>query len=267
MRVFKVTPARQPRCQPGITALEGSARYPLGHDTFRIDHGPDYFAFFHRLGELHYYAAESDSGETVAVGAGIVRRVPFRAGEKPRRTWYLCDLKVRPDFRGNRLPLRMLTRAFPHNYLRCPRGYAVTMNPAQSPNRVVRLLQHFRWARVSLATQLELYSLDAEAMRRHRALVERHRGPVSFLSLAGKKEIILTSTGKPMPLLHVQFGPTAETGAPEPLVGCVHMFCAPSEDPLACELRSLGVAPSATASVIHHGMAGADWRFILTSDI
>src|SRR5258705_11548925 len=30
--------------------------YPLGDDTFRIDHGDNYFSFFRRMGEPFYYA-------------------------------------------------------------------------------------------------------------------------------------------------------------------------------------------------------------------
>jgi hypothetical protein len=77
---------------------------------------------------------------------------------------------------------------------------------------------------------------------------------------------VLASTGAPMPLLHAQFGPAAERGgASEPQAGSVHMFCAPETDPLHTEL--LGVAPSASATVIHHRMGASDWKFVLTSDI
>lgn len=253
------------RWDAGVRALEAEAWYPLGDDRFQIDHGSDYFAFFRRLGELHYYVAEA-GGEVVAVGAGVLRRLPLREGGAPREAWYLGDLKVRRDWRGRRLPLQMLTRAFPFNYLRCGRGYGITMNPASGRNRVVGIFERFTWAPVSIGTTLELFSLEAEAMRAARARVEAHRGPVTFLSLAGKKDIVLERTGR-MPLLHVQFGPAAEPGLPEPVVGHVHMLCAPTGDPLALALRALGHAPSGTATVLQHRMGEADWRFVLTSDI
>jgi hypothetical protein len=162
----------------------------------------------------------------------------------------------------------MLSRAFWLNYLRCPRGYAISMNPGDgSPNRIVRLMSHFRWAPTGLAATLELFSLSAEQMRASEALIREHRGEVSYLSLAGKKDIVLTSSGAPMKLLHVQFGPCAEPGLPQPQEGAVHMLCAPSGDALALALCSRGLLPSATASVIHHRMGKADWRFVLTSDI
>jgi hypothetical protein len=44
------------------------------------------------------------------------------------------------------------------------------------------------------------------------------------------------------------------------------MVCAPEQDALSADLRGLGLAPSATASIIAHRMQ-SDWRFIVTSEI
>jgi hypothetical protein len=165
----------------------------------------------------------------------------------------------------------LLRKVFVHNYLRCPRGYAISMNPADgSPNRIVRLLGRFRWARTSLATTLRLYSLAEGEMRAAEPVLRAHRGPVRYLSLAGVKDIVLQSSGAPLPLLHAQFGALAAPAAacaPAPRPGHVHMFCAPEGDPLHEELARAGLHPSASASVIHHRMDRADWKFILTSDI
>ncbi len=266
VRIHRVFTRDRAAWGPRIQTLEGTATYPLGEDSFRIDHGADYFSFFDRLGsDLHYYVV-ADGDRALAVGAGVVRRVPI--GGVTRECWYLCDLKVHPDGRGRRLPLRILSRGFVPGYWRCRRGYAVSMDPAGGePNRIARLLGRFRWARLSAAATLRIYSLDGPAMRRAQPLVERHRGPTGFLSLAGVKEIVLASTGRPMPLLHVQFGPCADPRLREPQPGSVHMLCAPAGDPLATELESTGVRPSATATVIQHRMDDADWRFVLTSDI
>ena len=118
---------------------------------------------------------------------------------------------------------------------------------------------------------LELFSLDAEAMRGVLSTIERHRGDVSFLSLGGVKDIVLESTGRPMPLLHLQHGLGASLGSgtpvSSPLEDHVHMFCSPASDPLNAELRAAGLTPSATASVLAHRMSGCDWRFVLTSEI
>jgi hypothetical protein len=252
---------------PRIAALEAQASYPLGSDRFTIDHGADYFAFFRRLGDLHYYAA-IDGDEVVAVGAGILRRLRTVPGGRERRAWYLCDLKVRPDHHGRGLPLRMLGRAFFLNYLRCPRGYGISMDPGGGrPNRLPDLLARFRWLRLGVAARLVFYAFDAATMRGSRGLVEAHRGPVSFLSLDEEKRLILESTGRPLPLLHLQHGPMAESGAAEPRDGHIHMLCAPEDDPLVGDLSLLGKEPIATASVIQHGMGDWPWKLVLTSDI
>lgn len=260
-RFVKITPKLRAEFGPRIAELEKSASYPLGNDRFRIDHGADYFAFFDRLGDLHYYTAVVGD-RVVAVGAGIVR-------SRPERMWYLCDLKVHPDFRGRHLPLRMLSHAFLPNYLRCRRGYAISMNTTRpdgtpAPNRIAKMLGRFRWAPIAKGPLLWVYSLGAEAMRSAAPVLERRRGPLSYLSLGGVKDLVLESTGAPMPLLHVQFGPCAAPGAPEPKDGHTHMFCVPDGDPLAAELD---VRPDASATIVHHRLPDLDWSFVLTSDV
>lgn len=255
------------RYRAGVTALEASASYPLGEDRFRIDHGADYFAFFDRMGELRYEIA-LDRDRVVAVSAGVLRAaVPF--GDRARSAWYLCDLKVHPDYRGRRIPFSIARRAVPIGYLRSPRAYAISMNPSGgSTNPVVTLLQRWGFLPLHASPILLVYSLDAQSMRAAIPLLEAHRGAApSYLSLEGIKDIVLESTGRPMQLLHAQFGPFAERGVPEPIDGAVHMFCSPSEDVLARDLARAGMSPSASATVLHHGMTKCDFRFVLTSEI
>jgi GNAT superfamily N-acetyltransferase len=258
--MLQITPDIRGEYQERIVELEKIASYPLGNDFFKIDHGSSYFAFFERLGSLHYFAM-LDRERVVAVAAGIIRSVPLRA-------WYLCDLKVHPDYRGRHIPVRMLSKAFFPNYIKCRRGYAISMNPGDgSPNRVIRMLKRFRWASSNLGPMLELFSLDAEAAVKWRDQIEHYRGPTSFLSLKGKKDLILESTGRPAPILHYQFGPCAEQGQLAPGVGSQHLLCSPCDDGLALALKNGGVLPIATASILHHRMQRVDWRFVLTSDI
>ncbi len=253
--------------QSRIADLEKGTSYPLGEDRFEIDHGEDYFAFFTRLGQLHYYVA-LDEERVVAVAAAILRRVPSVSREKPKTVWYLCDLKVHPEYQGRYIPVSIFVHAFPKLYPRCARGYAISMDAdSKRPNRVARMLKRFPLAPMSIATRLGIISLNAEQMQAIEPILREHFGCVSYLSLAGKKDIVLQSTGAPMPLLHVQFGPCAEQGVTEPLEGYVHMFCVSMDHPLLEVLEHQRVSPSATATVVHHGMEQWDWGFILTSDI
>ena len=258
-----------------IFALEKGVTYPLGDDRFEIDHGDDYFAFFDRLGDTSYFVV-LDGQRIVAVACGILHSVPPRAGEKPQSVWYGCDLKVHPDYRRRRLPWAIFKHAFPRKYPICGRGYGITMNPGDgSKNRVVQLVERFGLAPISVGATLALYSLSADEMASIRTLLETERGPIGYLSLAGIKDIVLESTGAPMPLLHVQFGPRSETDRSgrrghwhsEPQTGHVHMFCTPTDDSLHASMKERGFTPSATATVIQHRMGSWDWRFVLTSEI
>jgi hypothetical protein len=268
MKIIRVTDRNREGFQEGLASLEKRATYPLGDDFFQIDHGGDYFRFFERLGKMVYYVIVEEEAGVIGAAAGIVRKLSFRAGSPPKSTFYLCDFKIEPRFRGRDIALKMAGHGFFRNYLRCPRGYAITMNdPAQETNRIVYLANKFRWASSEVAGPLLLFSLGHDEMRHHGPLLEEHRGPLSYLSLGGVKDIILQSTGEAMPLLHVQFGPCAEPGHPEPLPEHTHMFCSLAGDPLTKALEARGVAPSATAAIIFHRMPDCDWRFILTSDI
>ncbi len=263
MRFFKLTRELLPRWQRELEALEQLAVYPLGGDAFRLSHGEDYFAFFERMGAVHYYAME-DAGRLAGVGCGVLR------GGAPRR-WYLADLKIHPEYRGRHLPVTMFRRAFLQNYLRCPRGYGVAMDPPDG--RVppaVRLLEHFKWIpyKFIATTALDIYSAGAEQMRAVLPALAARRGPAHFASLLGIKDLVLESTRAPLPLLHLRFGaPVDRCVFAEPQPGHTHMWCVPRAGALTGELSALGFKPSASATIVHHGMSGFDWSAIDTSEI
>lgn len=264
-RIFKIASTERALWAAEIAKLEAGARYPLGADHFRLDHGKDYFAFFDRLGDVAYYVAVTD-GEVVAVGCGMLRTLPFTLGVQP--AWYIGDLKVRPDHRGQHIPLRMMAAAFAPEYARCPRGYGISMNPARGDNRVVRLIARFPIAPMRLAATLDIFSLDGPQARAAMPAIAHHRGSTHFLSLSGIKEIVLESSGCTLPLLHAQFGPLADPAAHHrPTDGATHMLCAPRGDALALALAEQGFQATASASVIALRMGDYDWRNILTSEI
>jgi hypothetical protein len=231
--------------QSELEALEALATYPLGEDSFRISHGRDYFAFFERMGEVKMRALVDDdapAGERiVAMACGILRE---------KSHWYLCDAKVRPSHRGQRLLIKLVRDVFLPNYARAPRGYFVAMNPSDGrPPLSVRLTEHFKFIPRALidSLQLEIFSSDFAAAP----------PDLRWISLAGVKDLVLSSTNAPMPLLHA----TRSADGGPPREGHVHMWCAPAGK------DKRGAAPMATATVVHHRMGAFDGGLIETHEI
>ncbi len=245
-----------------VQKLESDVEYPFGSDFFKLDHGDDYFAFFKRLGLIQFNLAIYKS-EVVGCAAGVLRKIKF--GNNSQKCWYLCDLKVRKDFLGKRIPSKLLRKKLFLNYLLCGRGYAISMNPAQGENRVVRLLKKFSWLPFHHVDNLNFYTLSyKQVLDISNSLSEEFRSK-GFLSLEGKKDLVMKSNGQRLPLLHFQYGPFAEAGS-GPVVDASHMFCAPNGSSLD-NFLSKKFEVQATASVVAHRMSGVNWDFILSSDI
>jgi hypothetical protein len=112
-----------------------------------------------------------------------------------------------------------------------------------------------------------IHSFDHATWQRVAPDVVAALGPVTFFDPHGTKDIVLASTGLPMPLLHVQHGPLTRGGPSSPRPGSVHMLSLPEGHELSLRLTSLGIASGATASVLQVGMDDFDWSWVLTSDI
>jgi hypothetical protein len=153
--------------------------------------------------------------------------------------------------------------------LRCTRGYGVVLNPADgSTPPALRLAAHFRWIRIHGETPLSFYTAPADDIRTLRPVIERHRGPIHFISLAGIRDLILESSGRPLALLHVGFGtPRDPCTYTDPQPGYTHMWCTPTEDPLARALRAEGIAPAVTGRILQRGLAGFDWTSLTTAEM
>lgn len=245
---------------PRLAALEASFVYPLGDDHFRIDHGCDYFAFFKRLGSPIPVVASLD-GELIGAFTAVLRHI----GDY--EFWYLCDLKVvRRHAHLGTAP--KLFEAWASRFLTPEQPvFGVSMDQAPDSNRLVRSLRRRRGPIAFEAQPLCLFSLSHEQWLRAADAVERILGPVQWFDPNGVKDIVLESTGRPMPLLHGQHGPLAHANRDDPRAGSTHMFCLPTNDALVGQLRGLGLDPNATATVLHHNCEHMDWRHLLTSDI
>lgn len=232
--------------------------YPLGDDCFNITHGDNYYAFFERLGDLHMSILMEDK-EVIGTAFGVLRKL-----KEP--VWYLCDLKLDRKHRGKQIPFKMLKSAF-NKYNLSNKIYGISMNKDNEENRIVKLANNIPLIKFSLACKLMIYSINYEELSMIQDIIIKYRGPISFLSLHNIKDLILKSTGKHMPILHIQWGTHEQNSSLKPEPNYTYMFCCPEDDHLYHELNKMGITTNTTASIIHHNMEDYDWKFILTSDI
>ncbi|MFJ1269085.1 hypothetical protein ACD661_10990 [Legionella lytica] len=268
MKLIRLTPENKALYHSQIVDLEQKAEYPYGDHFFKIDHGKDYFAFFERQGKLDYYMLV-DKNKVAGVVAAVLRDVPSHTGIK--KIWYYCDLKIHPDYRGRHLPIKMAYKIYLRNFLTSWNGFGISMNPASGghQNRMKKLIRWLRWIPVRTNTQLNLFSLDKNAMQKAQPILEQFRGKIRFLSLEGIKDLILTHDQSKIPILHAQFG-KSEALNPEqsmPQEGCIHMFCIAAEDPLVSKLAEIQILPFSTMTLFNYGKNPRDWNWLMTSDL
>lgn len=274
MIVRRITNGEFESFGPRLAELERGVRYPLGNDQFEIDHGKDYFAFFRRLrggmgrspreDDLRYYVAER-CGELLGILAAVRRTYPTAEGA--RDAWYLCDLKrsKRHGIAGVARPLLEAFKAdsFPSER----RAFGISMVRGDGSSPLLRFARDELVGPESVKTRLRIYRLDASGMRRVEPVLNQRFGSISYLSLCGVKDLVLRSSGQPLSLRHVQYGPFATPSDPSPLEGAAHMFCLPENDWAVTELEALGVACAARALFLGRGVADLDPAAIQTSDI
>lgn len=236
-----------------FAAFERAFTYPLGADRFHIDHGADYLAFFRALGSPEVFVAEDDGGI-----AGVL--VAVRRRLLGRDAWYLCDLKAH---RGARALLRSFAEA---RIDADTAAYGVSMNANDGSNRLAAAARRCAAAAPLRIEHIAFFTFDHTTWQRSEALLTAAVGPIGFLDNHGRKDIVLASTGRPMPLLHAQHGPLARPAGPS-RAGAVHMLGLAAAHRLVTSLRARGIAPMATASVLLRNMDRFDPSSILTSDI
>lgn len=249
--------------------------YPMGNDYFNIEHGDDYFKFFDRLGKVHMMTLINND-EIVGSGCGVLRNINYFSSKSSKDNsngnnqlpsdycWYLCDLKIDPKYRGLHVPFKMGLLAKQKLNI-SNRVYGITMNKNGENNKVVKLVKRIPFLNFKSEGKLMIYSIDYDVLLKIRVIIEKYRGPITFLSLLNIKDLILKSTGLPMPLLHIQW--RNDFGFKDPLPNHTYMFCCPINDPMYNELTNNNIITDTTADIVHYNMDDSDWKFVLTSDI
>ena len=249
-----------------LKQLESIMEYPYGKDFFKIDHGKSYFSFFKRLG-LPYFNIALYNEKVIACGCGIIRQIPYK--NKMKKSWYICDLKVHPEFRGQGIPARLFKKKLIYHFLKCPRGYTISMDPLQGPNKVVKMIEKFPLFPLKKISSLHFFEFSKNEVMTLKSDIENIiNDTVSFKSLSGIKDIVLKSSNTPLPLLHAQYGSMADssTSLQMPSEGR-YMFCAVDHSDLHHFFLHRNFQPSAKASILAYNMKFFDWNFILSSDI
>lgn len=259
MKSFRITQKNLDLWKSSLHQFEEHFTYPLGADTFSIDHGSDYLAFFKRMGNAHLYASEVE-GKIVAVGAGIIQN-RFKA-------WYLCDMKVHPEFRGRKIPLKMFRKYFLPCYLKSQRGFALNMEESSGKkNPITKIMETLPWTPLKKGARIVFYYEDAANTLKAMEILKSKRPGISFSSLLGIKDLVLKSTGKPIPLLHMEWNQQVPGSSAAPIEGNLHMWCLDEKSDLNSSLEKIGITPKAAGLIFHHRLSHLDWNELRTSEL
>ena len=114
-----------------LEEFEQSFLYPLGsQQRFRISHGREYLPFFRAMGEVTLLVAEH-KGEVLGTLVLVRRIVRVRTAEgtQEQPAYYLCDLKLRAEWRRTPLLTRLIAAARKQiETSGCHRCYCVVMD-------------------------------------------------------------------------------------------------------------------------------------------
>lgn len=275
-QVVEITPALRVQYNNALLAFEKHFQYPFGTDTFTLNHGQDYFAFFDRLGRPYIFAAVNDMGEVVAVMGAVLRDLSLIKHQTKQKIWYLCDLKIHPDYQHSFILFQLIEAVYKrHNELfnTPPKIYGISMDAKKfSPNKLIRMGKSLAYLGIhldfNLSDHLLFYLLDSKEIEKVKNLIQPMYENFQFITLSGIKDLILSSTQKPLPFLH--FSPDTSENltvkALHPEYG--YLFCFPVNHPAVKIFEQCSISCFTTASVISNMQEGeSDWAFIETCDI
>ncbi|AYV85818.1 MAG: hypothetical protein Satyrvirus46_2 [Satyrvirus sp.] len=240
--------------------------YPFGSDFFTINHGKNYFLFFKRLGSVRYFIVQHID-EKVIVGTACAILRSYKVDDKKFNFWYLCDMKIDTEHRKQNLTRALFKNMFYKFSNISSSGYMISMDPGSQ--QLVHIFKNILPQQQSL-TKLLIYSLTVDKMKTIEKYFVTIFKNISYLSLAGKKDLILKSTNMPLEIYHMQHGndfiPNAKNLNEVPLTASI-MFCIPSNSQIESVLREANITTDISATVISWSMDFFDWHSILTSDI
>jgi len=109
-----------------LSEFEALFDYPLGsNQRFRIDHSPDYTAFYRAMGQAKTWVIESGNIVVAAISASI-RTIDFEGAIK--HVVYMGDLKIHPDYQSGRVLFKMAEYLRPLLEQDATAAYSVVMD-------------------------------------------------------------------------------------------------------------------------------------------
>ena len=284
-----------------LKEFEQEIYYYRNQEVFQIEHGKDnakgYCSFVNTLSESGrsvLYIAQRKKNKThtkfingkeqpllrkkreiAAIGCCVLRTLKTRDG-KSIKTWYICDLKVGENHRGEHLPTSLIKKAA-WRFLQCRRGFGVCIDePDGKMSKSARIgMQHSLFSGLLKETHFNQYNLSAKQVRDHRESIRKvfcesrlmkETEDLSFVSNKGLKDYRLVKKwgeSKHMKLLHAKPG---SIGQGVPQEGYDHVFSAVKGTFLDTDLQKIA-EPSLTGRYISLGMKEVDFNQITSAEI
>ncbi|PWU14712.1 MAG: hypothetical protein C5B45_04005 [Chlamydiae bacterium] len=286
-----------------LKEFEQGIYYPYNDQNFyKIEHGKDnakgYCGFFDSLnesGRSFLYIAECKKNKKVtkiikgekkiffrkkkeiaAVSCCILRTLKTHNGNSIK-AWYVCDLKVGENHRGEHLPTSLIKKAA-WRFLQCRRGFGICMDePDGRMSKSAQIsMQHSLFSSLLKAKHFNQYRLNAKQVRDHHESIRRvfcenrcmkEKEVLRFVSNEGLKDSQLvdkkTGESRPIKLLHAKPG---LRGQDMPQEGYDHAFSAVKGTPLDIYLQKIA-KPFLTGHYIGFGMKEVDFNQITSAEI
>ena len=157
--------------------------YPIGDRKFTIRFSEtNYFDFFKSIGTEGFHVVYH-------VGDRIVGSACARFA---RNAWYLCDLKVHPDFRGRKITYKLLMKRFFWAWMKSGRGYAISMYPNEAVKKLnsgfkLMHMNNLGFVYIYLVTYREFMDLVYQKLKWY---YNKHKY-TGFLNINTNKKIIM----------------------------------------------------------------------------
>jgi hypothetical protein len=199
------------------------------------------------------------SWPVVATGIGVLRNI-----DPIGKLWYICCVKVDPEYENMELPEKMFTNAINS-------GLAAKSNRAYRIITDGRLFDHAAKMGFKSAGKLRVYTMTGEEIDLIRPVIETFKGGTFFTKLS--KDKLFDDNGQPINLYHLNLIKNADnTVYDQDTISYktdnngTYMFCYHDQDPVVAQLAQNGCTTDVTADLvqINLNLEPADWDFIQT---